>query len=530
MSTFLRPEQSPAWQALAQLAREHPLRLDALLTHPGRSQAMTHQAAGVTLDLSRQRVDPTIMAALLRLGDQAQLPTHVQRLFRAEPVNPTEGRPALHMALRGSDARSPEWGHDISAQVATELARFLDFAQQAYCGKWQGYMGVAVTDVVNIGIGGSDLGPRMATHALALPARGLSGQVRVHYVSNADADALGSTLAGLDPARTGFIVQSKTFTTQETLTIFASAKRWLLDGGCPHDQIARHWVAVTARPELARQHGFSPEQTFLFWDWVGGRYSVWSAIGLPLAMTIGPQAFREFLAGAREMDVHVLSAPPAQNLPMLMALVGVWNRNFLGATTLNIAPYSYALSQFVPFIQQLEMESNGKSVHLDGSRADIPTAPIVWGGLGIDGQHAYFQLIHQGTQIVPMDFIGVRQTRSALPLAQTHQKVVLQNLQAQAQALALGRDLGQTRAALLAEGLDASLVEALAPHRTYVGNNPSSILWLDEINPRTLGALIALYEHKVYAQAVIWGINPYDQWGVELGKTMVRQMDVSKDS
>ncbi|MEY2622323.1 MAG: hypothetical protein RIT26_2143 [Pseudomonadota bacterium] len=529
MSTFIRPDQSAAWRDLSILAREHPLRLDALLSDPGRSQAMTHQAAGLTLDISRQRIDTTIMAALLRLADQAQIPAQLQRLFRGEVVNPTEDRPALHMALRGSDVSTPEWGGDISRGVADELARFLGFAQMAHDGLWRGHGGAAITDVVNIGIGGSDLGPRMATQALALPARTKSGQVRVHFVSNADADALGSTLAGLQSASTGFIVQSKTFTTQETLTIFASARRWLIDGGCSPDHLARHLVAVTARPELARQQGFAPEQTFVFWDWVGGRYSVWSAIGLPLAMAIGSQAFREFLAGARDMDAHVLSAPLTHNLPILMALMGVWNRNFLGATTQNIAPYAYALSQFVPFVQQLEMESNGKSTHLDGARAEVATAPIVWGGLGIDGQHAYFQLIHQGTQIVPVDFIGVRQTRSALPLADAHQKVVLQNLQAQAQALALGRDLRQTREALAAEGLDVARVQSLAPHRTYKGNNPSSILWLEALNPRTLGALIALYEHKVYAQAAIWGINPYDQWGVELGKTMVRQIDAMND-
>jgi glucose-6-phosphate isomerase len=524
MSHFIRPEQTPAWQALTQLSQQHPLSLSQLLADPARQPAMTHQAAGLTLDISRQRVDATVMAALLRLADQAQVGAKFQSLFRGEAVNTTEHRPAMHMALRGSHVATPEWGTDISRQVAAELDRFLGFAQLAHEGRWLAHNGGPITDVVNIGIGGSDLGPRMATQALALPARPSPGRVRVHYVSNLDADALGSTLAGLDPAHTGLIVQSKTFTTQETLTIFASARRWLLDGGCPQAQIEKHLVAVTARPELARQQGFAPELTFVFWDWVGGRYSVWSAIGLPLAMAIGAQAFLQFLAGARDMDVHALTAAPAQNLPLLMALVGIWNGNFLGASTLNIAPYAYALSQFVPFVQQLEMESNGKSTHLDGSHAHIATAPVVWGGLGIDGQHAYFQLIHQGTQIVPVDFIGVRHSRSALPLAEQHQTVMLQNLHAQAQALAIGRDATQTMQALHAEGLSGVQAQALCPHRSYAGNNPSTIIAMDELNPHTLGALIALYEHKVFAQAAIWGINPFDQWGVELGKTMVRQI------
>jgi glucose-6-phosphate isomerase len=319
-------------------------------------------------------------------------------------------------------------------------------------------------------------------------------------------------------------VQSKSFTTQETMTLAASARRWLLDGGCPQAQLARHLVAVTAQPERARAEGFKPEQTFLFWDWVGGRYSVWSAIGLPLAIAIGATAFRQFLAGGRAMDEHFLQAPDAQNLPLLMALLGIWNRNFLGASTLNIAPYAAPLGLLASFLQQLEMESNGKSTHIDGSPVAIDTAPLIWGGLGINGQHAYFQLIHQGRHLVPIDFMGLRTERSPLPLAAEHHRVALLNLRAQAQALAVGRNAEETAAALRAEGLSEAEVQRLTPHRTYPGNVPSSVLWMDSLTPHTLGSLIALYEHKVFCQAAIWGIHAYDQWGVELGKTVAQQL------
>jgi len=528
MNPFIRPEQQAAWQHLTQLAAQQPLTIEALLADPQRSEAMTHEAAGLTLDATRQRIDDQVLKALLQWAQDVGVLALAERLFRGESVNTTERRAALHVALRGSGMSEPPWGAEISHAVATELDRFLAFAEFARSGQWRGFDGSAITDVVNLGIGGSDLGPRMASQALGLPSRGLAGAVRVHHVSNVDPDALDATLSGLRVHSTAFIVQSKTFTTQETQTLAASARRWLSDGGCPADGHGRHLVAVTARPELARQQGFDPARTFVFWDWVGGRYSVWSAIGLPLAMVIGAPSFRAFLQGAHEMDLHFASASPERNLPLLMALYGVWNSHFLGCKTLNIAPYAWGLSQFVPFVQQLEMESNGKSTHLDGSRVQVSTAPVVWGGLGIDGQHAYFQLIHQGMQRVPMDFIGVRRTLSTLPLAQQQQQVALLNLQAQAQALALGRGLTPTLAALRAEGLDEHEAQRLAPHRTFAGNTPSSILWMDQLDARSLGALIALYEHKVFCQAALWGINAYDQWGVELGKTMVKQMSSAR--
>ena len=518
-------QHGSAWSTLCRMAQDRPLHLQSLLLDARRAQQMQFSAAGITLDASRQRIDQLTLNTLMAWAREARVPQQAQAMFRGECINTTEERPVLHVALRGSHVAEPTWGLDISDQIERELDRFLNFAQCVRQCQWLGYDGRAITDVVNIGIGGSDLGPRMATQALAgNSAAKRLGQPRVHYISNPDASAFYDLLSGLDPARTGFIVQSKTFTTQETLTLAESARSWLRGGGCPDRDVPNHMVAVTARADRAYDQGFLSDQTFLFWDWVGGRYSVWSAIGLPLAISIGAHAFRQFLQGARDMDEHFLGADPEQNLPLVMALVGAWNGNFLGATTLHIAPYAYGLSLFVPFVQQLEMESNGKSTGLDGQRVGMQTSPIVWGGLGIDGQHAYFQLIHQGTHLIPVDFIGVLEHNSAGARADEHHQVVLSNLLAQAQALALGRNTDDTLAALAAEGLAPSKAMHLAPHRTYVGNIPNSIIWLECLNPRSLGALIALYEHKVFCQAALWGINAFDQWGVELGKSMIHQM------
>ena len=377
---------------------------------------------------------------------------------------------------------------------------------------------------MNIGIGGSDLGPRMAADALAHLT--LTGP-RVHYVSNPDAWALYSVLHRLDAARTLIVVSSKTFTTQETLTNAASCQRWLVDGGVPADRVSRHLVAITASPSKSAELGYPADQTFLFWDWVGGRYSIWSALGLPLAIGIGGAAFREFLGGASAMDHHFRTAALAQNLPVLLALFGIWNRNFLHCPTHLIAPYASRLVRFTPFVQQMDMESNGKSTHIDGTPATIDTGPIVWGGLGIDGQHAYFQLLHQGKHTVPVDFIGVQTEDTPLPMAATHHAVVNLNLRAQAQAMAEGRSAAATREMLLKDGMDGTQAEAMAQHRSFAGNIPSNILWLDRLDPARLGALIALYEHKVFTQAAIWRINAFDQWGVELGKTMAKAMEKS---
>lgn len=517
------PNTLPAWARLQSLAGAPQPHLRELLpADAGRAERMALRAAGITLDASRQRVSPAIQQALLALAEQAGVTEQRDAMFRGEHINATEDRPVLHVALRGDPLHTGPWGADVQKAVQIELARVCDFAEALRAGTVLGHSGEAITDVVNIGIGGSDLGPRMAADALAHLAH---PGVRVHCVSNPDAWALWSVLRGLDAARTLFIVSSKTFTTQETLTNAASAQRWLSDHGCPADALARHLVAITASPAQAAKLGYPAERTFLFWDWVGGRYSVWSALGLPLAIAIGSEHFRLFLAGARAMDEHFCTTPLAQNLPVQLALNGLWNRNFLGLPTQLIVPYASRLVRFTPFVQQMDMESNGKRTHTDGTPVTVDTGPIVWGGLGIDGQHAYFQLIHQGRHTVPVDFIGVQNEDTPLPLAATHHEVVNLNLRAQAEAMARGRSLADTQALLQKDGMSEEQAKAMAPHRSFEGNIPSHILWLDRLDPARLGALIALYEHKVFTQAAIWRINAFDQWGVELGKTMAKAME-----
>ena len=526
MPTFIPPQQRKAWTALAALPGATTTHLRTLLADKDRQARLQISAAGISLDYSHQRVNADVMAQLLALAEESHVMEQALAMFQGKAINQTENRAVLHVALRGSHIPNPPWGSAISSLVAAELLRVCLFAEKVRSGALLGFTQMPITDVVNLGIGGSDLGPRMSTGALVNQTQPPNGHpVKVHYVSNVDAWSLFTTLQSLNPAQTAFVVQSKTFTTQETMTLLASAKQWLLDGGCSKEQLHQHLIAVTASPNIASAHGFKAEHMFEFWDWVGGRYSIWSAIGLPLAIAIGSFGFQELLSGARAMDEHFLDAPPEKNMPLVMALMDVWNTNFLGASTHLIAPYAAALNKFASFLQQMEMESNGKSTHIDGSKVAIKTAPLVWGSLGIDGQHAYFQLIHQGTHLVPIDFIGSREEHTPLPLAAEHHRVVMLNMQAQAQALAIGRTEEETRKILLESGLSSEEVQRLAPHRSYPGNIPSNTVWMDKLTPRTLGALIALYEHKVFCQAAIWGIHAYDQWGVELGKTIAKEIE-----
>lgn len=523
LSTFTPPQKRPTWRRLYDLAQRPLPHLRELLgaVADERQAGLQMQAAGLRLDARRQQVTPEVLDALYALADESGVLAHSEAQRRGVFINTTEGRAALHMALRGAGLGSAPWGGEVSGLVAHELERFLATAERLRSGSWCGFKGENITDVVNLGIGGSDLGPRMAVQALGAYC---DNKVRVHFVSNPDAWALYAVLRDLNPGKTVFVVQSKSFTTQETLALLASARHWLEQDGCPLGKQALHLIAVTASSRLAAEHGFLPEQTHYIWDWVGGRYSVWSAIGLPLAVAIGADNFRSFLAGGRAMDEHFWAAPVRQNLPLLMALLGVWNRNFLGCPSQLVAPYAARMAQLVPFLQQLEMESNGKSSHVDGEPAQIGTGAIVWGGLGIEGQHAYFQLLHQGQHRVPIDFIGVETDDCPLPRAAEHHRLHVINMNAQAQALALGRDRLTTEKELLAMGLSAEQASRLAPHRCYPGNVPSSSLWLPALTPHSLGALVALYEHKVFCQASIWGINAFDQWGVELGKTMAGSM------
>jgi glucose-6-phosphate isomerase len=524
MRSFIPVHLSPEWLSLQSLAQPNFPSLRELLSDVARNVSMQLDACGIHMDYSHQRVNAQVLQALQGLARERQVDTQLRAMFDGEPINATEKRSVLHVALRGSHLSNPPWGEAISRQVKAQLDKMCLFAEKMRAGACMGFSNLAITDVVNIGIGGSDLGPRTATQALQTAAH---SPLRVHFVSNVDAWSLQQTLHRLKPATTAFVVQSKSFTTQETFTITASVRRWLLDGGCPAALMHRHLMAVTARPELALSQGFEAAHIFELWDWVGGRYSIWSAIALPLAIAIGDSAFRYMLQGAQDMDAHVQTATPEHNMPLLMALLGIWNRNFLGAQSLHIAPYASCLGLLVPYLQQMDMESNGKSTHLDGSAVQVGTSPLLWGGLGIDGQHAYFQMIHQGTHLVPTDFIGVTTETSDLPLAAEHHRVVLLNMKAQAQALALGRGVEETQDLLRKEGMAEDEVAQLAPHRSYTGNRPSTTLMLEAITPRSLGALMAMYEHKVFYQAAIWGIHAFDQWGVELGKTLAKQMEQS---
>ena len=518
--SFTAPQQTASWQQLTQHNTSAHLR--DLLQNAQRNAAMQLSAAGISLDFSRQRVSADVMHTLQALAHERDVMGQAQAMARGEHINATEDRAVLHMALRGAGQANAPWGDGISTQVRKALNQFLVFADKVHNGEALGHTGQAITDVVNLGIGGSDLGPRMAVQALAAHT---GKAVRVHFVSNPDAWALHQTLSSLDAARTLVVVSSKTFTTQETLTLATSAREWLLGNGIAESDIGQHLAAVSAATDKTSAFGVLPERVFGFWDWVGGRYSVWSAIGLPLAMSIGSDNFLAFLAGAHDMDQHFLNAPAPHNLPLTMALLGVWNRNFLNAPTQLIAPYAWRLEKFTSFIQQMDMESNGKSTHIDGSPVATPTGPIVWGGLGIDGQHAYFQLVHQGQHLIPVDFIGVRSEDTPGPRAAEHHRVTLLNLSAQAQALACGRSAADTAQSLRDAGMSEADVARLTPHRSFAGNVPSNVLWLESLTPHSLGALIALYEHKVFCQAAVWGIHAYDQWGVELGKTMAKAME-----
>ncbi len=501
---------------------------------PDRASTLQFSAAGLRLDARHQAIGKTTWQTLLGLAEQQKITHWATAQRQGLWVNTTEKRPALHALLRADPADRPrdmgQWlsdPRDIQA-VFDERERMLATAQALHEGRWRGFSGEAITDVVNIGIGGSDLGPRMATQALCLggwqaPTQETQNShvTRVHFLSNPDAWSVYACLASLNAATTVFVVQSKSFTTPETLRIAQAAHGWMTAAGCPSHRTMDQWIAVTARPDLAVAAGYRKENIFRIWPWVGGRTSVWSSIGLPLAVAIGAQGFTDFLSGARAMDTHFWSAPLEKNMPLALALFGLWNQNFLHCPSQAIAIYSSPLAGFVPYLQQLEMESNGKRVHLSGQPAQIPTGPIIWGGLGIDGQHAYFQLLHQGGHRVAVDFIAVENDDCPLPEAKRHQALVLDNLRAQAQALAFGRTPEETTMALTQEGLPPEDNQRLTPHRSFPGNTPNSTVWLARRDPAHLGALLALYEHKVFCQAMLLQIQPFDQWGVELGKSLL---------
>jgi len=502
---------TPEWQTLAahhaQLRATH-LR-DLFAADPGRGDRMVVEVDGLTLDYSKHRVTDETIRLLAAVAERAGLRDRIDAMFRGDHINVTEDRPALHAALRMPQGTSLVVdGGDVIGQVQDELARMAHFAELIRSRQWLGYTGIPITNIVNIGIGGSDLGPAMAT--LALHAYADPG-ITAHFVSNIDGAQVWAALDGLDPAATLFVVSSKTFTTLETLTNARTARQWLVEALGSDAAVPHHFVAVSTNAVGVSDFGIDPRNTFGFWDWVGGRYSVDSAIGLSLMVTIGPAHFAEFLAGFRSIDRHVEIAPYFESIPVLMGLLGVWYRNLFGLQTHAVLPYAHELARFPAYLQQLEMESNGKHVALDGSPVALDTAPIVWGEPGTNGQHAFYQLLHQGTTVVPADLIGFARANH---LVGAHQDLLAANVIAQAEALAFGRTEAQLR--------DLGAPAAQIPHRVCEGNRPTSLITAERVSPFTLGQLIACYEHKVLTQGVIWNVDSFDQWGVELGKQLAQ--------
>lgn len=516
----------PAWQALvthhAHIGGTH-LR-DLFATDPERGTRWTVSAAGIYLDYSKNRIDGETVALLATLARECGLYERIAAMFSGEVINTTEQRAVLHTALR-APASEQRWvgGVDVVAQVHAVLDRMANFSQQIRSGAWLGHTGKPIRHVINIGIGGSDLGPVMAYEALKHYSQ---RDLELKFVSNVDGTALAEATRGLDAAQTLFIVCSKSFGTLETLTNARAARAWSLRQLHDKAAVARHFVAVSTNAQATAEFGIPPEQMFPLWDWVGGRYSMASAIGLSTMIAIGADHFRELLAGMRAMDEHFRHAPIERNMPALMGLLAVWNNDFLGAATQAVLPYEQYLSRFPAYLQQLTMESNGKHVTRDGQPAGCETSPIVWGEPGTNGQHSFYQLLHQGTRLVPCDFIGFGQSLNRMEasggrindLHDSHDPqhdLLMANLFAQVEALTFGKTADEVRA--------AGVSEALVPHRVFEGNRPSNTLLARRLTPHTLGALVALYEHSVFTQGVIWGIDSFDQWGVELGKVLAKR-------
>ena len=499
-----------------QRATRHMHMRELFAADPQRFQRFSLSLGPLLMDYSKHRITERTLELLFELADAAHLKDWRQRMRAGEAINVSEKRAVLHMALRGQAGDDFQVdGQPVMAQVLAVRARMAAFAEQVRSGAWLGFDGRPIRAVVNLGIGGSDLGPLLACRALRPYA---AAQLDMRFVANLDGQHLAQALQGLEPATTLFIVASKSFTTPETLMNAEAARAWLL-AAAPTEAVARHFVAISSQTERVRAFGIDPANMFEFWDWVGGRYSVWSAIGLSVMLSIGPAAFEDFLAGARRMDAHFLEAPFAQNIPVILALLGVWYNTFYRAHTHAIMPYDQGLARLPAYLQQLDMESNGKRVGRYGETLDFDTGPVIWGEVGVNSQHAFFQLLHQGTRLVPCDFIVPM--RSHYPLDRHHEALVA-NCFAQTEALMRGK----TEAEVLGElaGLDGDTLDMLLPQKLFPGNQPSTTLALDAITPHTLGMLLAMYEHKVFVQGVIWGINSFDQWGVEYGKQLARQI------
>ncbi|MEZ4985640.1 MAG: glucose-6-phosphate isomerase [Saprospiraceae bacterium] len=518
MLPHINPTQTKAWQALqAHAANAQSFEMtDLFQKDPHRFERFSLTLADQLLvDYSKNILTDETLRLLLQLAEECGLEAGKQQLFSGAPINETEGRAVLHTALRNRSNR-PVFveGKDVMPDVNRVLAQMEAFSHQLLSGQWTGFRGHRITDIVNIGIGGSDLGPVMVTEALRpywQPG------MRVHFVSNVDSTHLAETLKRVQATTTLFIIASKTFTTQETMANAHSARQWFLDQGAAEADVAQHFVAVSTNAKGVAEFGIDTDNMFEFWDWVGGRYSLTSAIGLSIACTIGFDHFRQLLEGFHAMDEHFRTTPAAQNIPVLLALIGIWYNNFLGAETEAILPYDQYLHRFPAYFQQGNMESNGKYVDRDGQVVDYQTGPIIWGEPGTNGQHAFYQLIHQGTKLIPCDFIAAAQTHN--PMGE-HHTLLLSNFFAQTEALMKGKSATDVREELAAKGMDEAAIEKLLPFKVFTGNRPTNSLLLKSLTPYSLGLITALYEHKIFVQGLIWNVFSFDQWGVELGKQL----------
>ncbi len=509
----------PAWHDLEKhyAANKLVAMRDLFAKDPDRFKKFSLEFERMLLDFSKNRITDETMALLRALAVERDVAGWTKKMFNGEKINITENRAVLHIALRNRSNRPILVdGKDVMPEVNAVLAHMKDCSDKVRSGEWKGYSGKSITDFVNIGIGGSDLGPVMVTEALKPYAQ---RNLQAHFVSNVDGTHLAETLKTLSPETTLFIVASKTFTTQETLTNAHSARDWLLAAAKDDSAVAKHFVALSTNEKEVTKFGIHPDNMFGFWDWVGGRYSLWSAIGLPIALSIGYENFVALLEGAHAMDEHFLNAPPEKNIPLTLGLLGIWYNNFFGARTHAILPYDQYMHRFPAYFQQGDMESNGKGVTRDSEPVDTVTGPVIWGEPGTNGQHAFYQLIHQGTQWIPADFLAPIETQN--PLGK-HHLILLSNFFAQPEALMRGKTPDEVRKELEKEGLTGEALEKLIPHKVFTGNRPTNSILFPKLTPKTLGMLIAMYEHKIFTQGIIWNINSFDQWGVELGKQLAK--------
>ena len=517
--------QHPVWQTLCQ----HQQKMvtvhmrDLFANDPKRFENYTLKFGDILFDYSKHRMNDETLPLLMQLAREAKIENWRDRMFSGEKINITENRAVLHTALRNrSNTPVLVDGKDVMPEVNAVLKQMRSFSEKVRNGEWKGYTGKRITDIVNIGIGGSDLGPVMVCDALKPYA---SPDLNIHFVSNIDGAHLMRALEKCNAETTLFIVASKTFTTQETMTNATSARTWFLESAKDNAHVAKHFVALSTNAKAVEEFGIDINNMFAFWDWVGGRYSLWSAIGLSIALYVGMDNFEALLTGAHEMDNHFKTAPLEQNMPVIMALIGIWYNNFFHVDTNAILPYDQGMARFAAYLQQADMESNGKFICRDGSRVKYKTGPVIWGEAGTNGQHAFYQLIHQGTQTVPADFLMPVHSHYAIGKhGYAHHKILLANFFAQTQALMLGKTKEQARAELEQQGLSGEALEKILPHKVFEGNRPTTTIMFDTLTPNTLGKLIALYEHKIFVQGIIWDINSFDQWGVEYGKQIAQEI------